>query len=108
MHKALSLAPLFRCVRIEALRIPVIGLISAFIVLAVIVAFIGLVKLAGSRSDALGGSDRACARADLGGVPAARIAALRRGFNLTGWVDHRLGANPRSPSPALLLELARL
>jgi endoglucanase len=41
-------------------------------------------------------------------VPAARLSALRRGFNLTGWIDHRVGALPRRPSQELLNKLAGL
>jgi endoglucanase len=33
---------------------------------------------------------------------------MRRGFNLTGWIDHRVGALPRRPSQELLNKLAGL
>ena len=36
------------------------------------------------------------------GVPAARLALLRRGFNLTGWLD---GSPPRAPDMAVLAAL---
>jgi len=40
-------------------------------------------------------------------VPSSRIVALRRGFNLTGWLDHAPGAQPRRPSQGLLMKLAQ-
>src|SRR5262249_2749240 len=44
----------------------------------------------------------ACAAQLPPGVPAARIASLARGFNLTSWLE---GPSPRRPDMALLAEL---
>src|SRR5262249_49838716 len=41
-------------------------------------------------------------------VPADRVDAMQKGFNLTGWVDHPPGKNPRRPTLELLRKLAEL
>ena len=49
----------------------------------------GIAGLAPLPADAAS-PDRVCENLSRGGVSATRLSALRRGFNLTGWVDHRV------------------
>lgn len=67
----------------------------------------GIAGLAPLPADAAS-PDRVCENLSRGGVSATRLSALRRGFNLTGWVDHRVGAIPRRPGQELLNKLAGL
>ena len=51
--------------------------------------------------------DAACDRSSQSVSP-QRLAVIKQGFNLTGWVDHSPGARPRRPPPELLRKLAEL
>jgi endoglucanase len=71
------------------------------------VLVLSLAEHAASAQNADSGRQRqhpSCHSISASTVPAARLAILRRGFNLTGWLD---GENVRRPDPAVLASLRR-
>ena len=74
--------------------------------IAIMVVASGFAGMPARHAAAEASPPASCHVASKGGVPVNRLMALRRGFNLTGWLDHASGARPRRPSQALLSKLA--
>lgn len=74
--------------------------------IAIMIVATGFAGMPARHAAAEASPSASCHVASKGGVPANRLMALRRGFNLTGWLDHASDARPRRPSQALLSKLA--